>query len=214
MARLESLAPASAGERRKIRIGEFDRFPKSRQTNTLGLQKNESKAGIVEDDDLHRQLVVHRRQELAHQHVETAITTKGDDLARTIEHLDAVGLAERSSDGAIVEGSQDPLRTTLPNPIAGPQRVDACIDEEYRIAFGGIADCPRHRLRVDAIAAAFRVGLLVEHRVPLVAVARHALKKLAIGLCFYCFEQQLQSRSHRSNDAERGRGSTSERTSS
>ena len=104
MARLESLAPAGAGERRKIRIGEFDCFPKSRQTNTLSLQKNEPKAGIVEDDDLHWQLVMHRRQELAHQHVETTITAKGDDLARTVEHLDAVGLAERSSDTAIVEG--------------------------------------------------------------------------------------------------------------
>src|SRR5262245_18711362 len=109
MARLESMAPAGAGERGKIRIRKFDRLAKGRQAYTLGLQLDESKTRIVVDADLHRQLVMHSRQELAHQHVEAAVAAKGDDLTRAVEHLDAVGLAECSSDTAVVEGTQDPL---------------------------------------------------------------------------------------------------------
>src|SRR5262245_10881896 len=88
----ESMAPACASQGDKIRIRKFDSLPKSRQTHTFSLQKNESKAGIIVNDDLHRQLVVYGRKELAHQHVETTITAKGDDLARAIQGLDAVRL--------------------------------------------------------------------------------------------------------------------------
>jgi hypothetical protein len=63
-----------------------------------------------------------RRQELAHQHVETAIASRGDDLARAVGHLDTVGLAASSSDSAIVEGSQDPIRSAgsmrMKHPVA------------------------------------------------------------------------------------------------
>src|ERR1700730_1130238 len=107
--RPESMAAASTGERCKIRIGELDALPESRQTYALRLQRDEPKTRIVIDYYLHRQLVVHRRQELAHQHVETAITAKRDDLARAVERLYAVGLTKRSSHSGIVEGTDDPL---------------------------------------------------------------------------------------------------------
>ena len=126
--------------------------------------------------------MVHRRHKLAHQHVETAVPGQGDDLARAIERLDSVGLTKRSPNSGIVEGSQDPLRSTLPNPIAGPKRVEAGIDEKHRIAFGGIADRPRHRLRMDTVLAALRVRLLVEHRVPLLTFACHSFEKTAVAL--------------------------------
>jgi len=90
--RLESVAATGAGQYGKIRIREFDRLPESRETHTLRLQNNESETRIIVDDHFHWQLVVHRRQELAHQHVEAAIAAKGDDLARAVERLDAVGL--------------------------------------------------------------------------------------------------------------------------
>src|SRR5262249_17510029 len=118
------------------------------------------------------------------------------DLARTIQHLDAVRLTKCSPDTAIVEGTQDPLRSSLPNPIARPECVETCIDEEYRIAFGGIADRPRHRLRVDTVAATLWVRLLVQHRVPLATLACHALEKFCVALGCDFVEQQHHGRPH------------------
>src|SRR5262249_43832471 len=92
LSRLQTMAAASAGKRGEIRIWEFDRLPERRQTLTLGFQHNESKARIVVDDDLHRQLVVHSRQDLAHKHFEPAVAGQGDDLPRAVERLDAVRL--------------------------------------------------------------------------------------------------------------------------
>src|SRR5262249_3468145 len=92
LSRLETMAAASAGKRGEIRIWEFDRLPERRQTLTLGFQNNESKARIVVDHALPRQLGVPCRQELANQHVETAVTGQGDDLPRAVERLDAVRL--------------------------------------------------------------------------------------------------------------------------
>src|SRR5215468_2019040 len=97
------MAPAGTGQGGEIRIRKFDRLPKRRQTYALGLQHNESQTRVVVHDDFDWQLVLHSRQKLAHQHVEPTIATKGDDLARAVEHLDAIRLTKRSSDGAIVE---------------------------------------------------------------------------------------------------------------
>jgi hypothetical protein len=68
--------------------------------------------------------VLHGGEELAHQHVETAVAAERDDLARTVERLDAVGLAERGPDRAIVEGADDPLLAALADPVARPERVE------------------------------------------------------------------------------------------
>src|SRR6516165_11204967 len=87
---LESVAAAGARQGGKIRVREFDRLPESWETHTFRLQNNESETRIIVDDHLHRQLVVHCRQELAHQHVEAAIAAKGDDLTRAVKRLDAV----------------------------------------------------------------------------------------------------------------------------
>src|SRR6516164_9514294 len=105
--------------------------------------------------------------------------------------LDTVGLTKRGSHSAVVEGSQDPLRSALPNPVAGPECVQPGIDDEHGVAFGGIADGPRHRLRVDAVAAAVRVRLLVQHLIPLSAFTRYARKKTAIAFGCDFVEQKL-----------------------
>jgi len=109
MLRLESMAAAGPRQRDKIRIGKFNRVAERRQTLAFGLKHDKSKTRVIIHNDFHRQLVMHRREKLAHQHVETAIAGKRDDLARPVKRLDAVGPAERGSDRAIVERGQDPL---------------------------------------------------------------------------------------------------------
>ena len=51
--------------------------------------------------------------------------------------------------------------------LAGPQRIQAGVENECRVAAGEIADRAGHRLRMDAVLAAREVGLLVQHLVPL-----------------------------------------------
>src|SRR5438105_3303842 len=114
--------------------------------------------------------MLHSGQELAHEHVEATVAAKGDDLAEPIQRLDAVGLTERRSDGGVVEGSDDPLRSVLPYPVAGPECVETGIENEDRVAPCKIANRSRHRLRMNAILAARRIGLLVQHLVPLPAI--------------------------------------------
>jgi hypothetical protein len=110
--------------------------------------------------------VVNGSQKLAHEHIEAAVATKRDDLTRTVKGLDAVGLAERGPHRPIVEGTDDPLRSALPNPIGRPERVEARVEDEYRIPLGEVADGTGNRLRMDAIGAPRGVGLLVELAVP------------------------------------------------
>src|ERR1700746_2754125 len=89
---------------------------------------------------LDRQLVVNRREELAHQHVEAAVAGQRDHLPRAVERLDAVGLPERRSDGTVVERPDDALRSALPDPVGGPQRIKAGVEYEDRVLVGEIAD--------------------------------------------------------------------------
>src|ERR1700730_5528596 len=85
----------------------------------------------------------------------------GDHLARAIERLYPIGLTKRRSDGSVVEGADNPLRSALPDPVGGPQRVETGVEHEYRVALGEITDGSRHRLRMDTILAARRIGLFV-----------------------------------------------------
>ena len=66
----------------------------------------------------------------------------------------AVGLTKRGTDGAIVEGADDPLRAALADPVARPERVEAGVECEDRVVLGEVAHRSCHRLRMDAILAA------------------------------------------------------------
>ena len=105
--------------------------------------------------------MMHRGQKFAHQHIESAIAAERNHLARAIQRLYPVGLSKRCPHGPVVEGTNNPLRSTLPDPVAGPERVETGVENEYRIGLGEIADRPGHRLRMDAILASREVGLLV-----------------------------------------------------
>jgi len=119
------------------------------------------KGGIVEDHYLDRRVMVHRGQKFTHQDIESAIAAQSNHLARAIQRLHPVGLTKCRSHGRVVEGTDNPLRSTLPDPVGGPERVQTGVEDEYRIGLGQIADCSGHRLRMDAILASRWVGLLV-----------------------------------------------------
>ncbi len=143
---------------------------------------DQAESGVVIDHHLYRQLVVHGGQELAHQHVEAAIAAERYHLARAVEGLDAVGLAERGPDGGVVERADDPLGAALADPVRGPQGVEARVEGEHRVPRGKVAHRPGHRLRMDAVLAAGRIGLPVQHLVPLAAPLGHLLEERRI--CF------------------------------
>jgi hypothetical protein len=60
---------------------------------------------------------MHGSEKFAHQHVEPTITAECGDLTRTIERLNAVGLAKRGANGVIVERADDPLLAALADPV-------------------------------------------------------------------------------------------------
>src|SRR5580704_6680828 len=100
---LKAFTATSAGKRHKIRIGKFDARPIGWQAYALSFQSDQPERRVVVDDNLYRKLVVRGSQELAHEHVESAIAAKRDHLAGAIERLNAIGLAERRSDRGVIE---------------------------------------------------------------------------------------------------------------
>src|SRR5271156_4333524 len=86
------------------------------------------------------------------------------------KRLHPIGLTKRRSHGSVVEGADNPLRSALPDPVARAKRVQTGVEDEYRIGLGAIADCSGHRLRMDSILTSRRVGLLVEHVIPLLTL--------------------------------------------
>src|SRR5580693_3580186 len=127
-------------------------------------------------------------KEFAYRHIETTVAAKRDDLARTVERLDAIGLAQGSTDGTIVEGADDPLLAALADPVARPECVEPGVDDEHRVAFGEIAHRTRNSLRMNPVLDARRIGLLVLHIVPSIALRRDAIEKSAVALWLYSLE--------------------------
>ncbi len=81
-------------------------------------------------------------------------------------------------------------------------RVESGVQNEDRVARGEIAHRARHRLWMNAIAAAIHVRLLVEHRVPATALGVYFLEKHAVGLGRDAVDEQLQCRPNRAQDSQ------------
>src|ERR1700726_2591245 len=105
--------------------------------------------------------MMHCGQKFAHQHIESAIAAERNHLARAIQRLYPVSLTKSCAHGPVVEGTDNPLRSTLPDPVAGPERIETGVEGEYRIGLGQIADRSGDRLRMDAILASRRIRLRV-----------------------------------------------------
>src|ERR1700738_1874588 len=135
--------------------------------------------------------MLHGGEEFADQHVETAVAAECDNLARTVERLDTIGLAKGGADGAIVEGADDPLLAALADPVARPERVEPGVDDKHGVARGevahraaaraGSAPPARHRLRMNTILAARGIALLVQHLVPALAPGGDDIEELAVA---------------------------------
>ena len=152
----------------------------------------------------------------AHQHVEAAIAAKRDYLPRFVERLDAVRLPHRRADGAIVEGTDDALRTALPDVIGGPQRVQARIEHKDGVLGRKFAHRACHCLWMDSIRASAEIGLAIELFIPLPALTAHPFEKAIVLLFGHLVQQQLDRRLDRAGGGEGGRSappSTSARSS-
>ncbi len=163
-----------------------------RQADLLGLQGDQSEGGVVVDHHLDRQLMMHGGHELTHQHVEAAVAGKGDHLARAVQRLHPVGLAEGGADRRVVERADDPLAAARAHPVGGPQGVEAGVEHEHGVGMGQIPDHPRHGLRMDLVLAARRIGLAVEHLVPVGPLAHGGVEMARVALGLDQLEQPAQ----------------------
>ncbi|MGY3035372.1 hypothetical protein ACVIIV_004542 [Bradyrhizobium sp. USDA 4354] len=149
-------------------------------------------------------LVVNRRHEFAHQHVEATITGEHYDLSATIKRLNSIGLAECSAAGRIVERAHNSLAAALPDPIAGPKRVQSRVQDKHRILLCEIADCSCYSLRMNFVLAPAQIGLLVQHAIPLGALVLHSIEECRIILRLQLRQQQFERRPDGADDCIRG----------
>ncbi len=100
---LKPCAPHGASQRGKVGVGKLDGLPEREDSDAFGFQRNQSERRVIENYDFHRQFVMNRSHELAHQHIEAAVAGEHNHLLGAIERLNAVGLAEGGPNGRIVE---------------------------------------------------------------------------------------------------------------
>ena len=121
------------------------------------LQLDHAQRGVIEHEHLDRQLVQLNRQQLAHEHGQSAVAREGDDLAARVGLLRADGLRQGVCHGAVAEGA-DLLALAIRGDVArAPDVAHAGIDGEDGVIVGFLVNEVRDVLRVDR-GVLFHVG--------------------------------------------------------
>ena len=89
------------GQADKVRIHQLGSL--SENAGRLHFQFNKGQRAITKNNDLHRQLVLPQRQEVTHQHGQSSIAGKGDNLAARKGELRTYGLRHGVSHGSVIE---------------------------------------------------------------------------------------------------------------
>ena len=148
----------------------------------LHLHFHEAQGAVVQHDDLHRQLRLQQRHELAHHHGEAAIAGKRDHLALGEGGLRANAPGAWRSP-SIHGGTNRGAGVAVHLQVArrpGDRRAD--VAREDRVVVGQLAHDPVQVLRMDdlAVGSAFRQGIEVGAR--LAIVGERLVEMLGIGL--------------------------------
>src|SRR5262249_17744600 len=133
-----------------------------------------------------------------------AVAAECDDLTRTVERLDAVGLAKGGADGAVVEGADDPLLAVLTDPVARPECVEAGVDDKHRIARSEVAHRTSHSPRVNSVLAARRIVTSVLYVRPRFSFRFYRFEESLFPLSLPPSGAGFDCRSYRSDGAEFG----------
>ena len=65
-------------------VGVVQHRPELRQPDLLHLELDHAEAAVVEDDELDREVVRDRGDQVTHQHREATVAAEGDDLASPV----------------------------------------------------------------------------------------------------------------------------------
>ena len=106
---------------------------------------DEPERAVVIDNDFDRQVVLHKREQFAHEHGHAAVAAERDDLPFGIEQLRADGHGQGAGHGAVVERADDVPAHLGGDVAGGPDVVEAGIHGEDG-SIGGVGVNDRRKM--------------------------------------------------------------------
>ena len=169
------------GHRREIGIFQIDAGLD--EARGLHLQRDKAQHAVVEDHDLHRKLHLRQRDQIAHQHGESAVTGHRDHLPLRLRRLGADRMRHRIGHRAVDPGTDQPPAAIQFQIARRPDRRRTDIGGEDRVFRGLLAEQPRQILRMNRLVAGGALRELVEAGAGSLIVSAAGIKKLAVALC-------------------------------
>src|SRR5579859_716619 len=125
---------------------------------------------VIHDDDLDRQIVLHRSEHLAHQHRKSTVANKGHHLAIRMSSLRTYRIWETGRHGSKIPGAGVHL-VPLEREVTGdPGGVSTAIPCDDGVGRGVFAECMRDNLGLHrhfhAHAFGFNTAIPVLHALP------------------------------------------------
>ena len=106
---------------------------------------DEPERAVVVDDDFDGKIVLHKREQFAHEHGHAAVAAERDDLPFGIEQLRADGHGQGAGHGAVVERADDVPAHLGGDVAGGPDVVEAGIHGEDGF-IGGVGVNDRRKM--------------------------------------------------------------------
>ena len=117
----------------------------------LHLQRHEAEHAVVEDHDLHRQLHLRQRDEVAHQHGEAAVARHRDHLTARAARPGRRWRAAWHWPSSRAPGADQAPASVHREIARRPDRRRADVEGEHRVVRRCLAQEPRQILRVDRL---------------------------------------------------------------
>ena len=167
--------------------GEFE------DAGGLHFQLDESQGVVFEDDHLDRQLQLPKRQQLAHQHRQAAVSRQRDDLAARMTGLGADGLRQSIGHRAMVERAQQPPFAVHCQIPGCPDRRRAHVASEYGVVGGQLVEHLGHILRMDRFPTRFTRRQLIQSLPCLLIMFERCLRRCVSSVFCWSFGSRARS---------------------
>ena len=171
---------------------------------------NEAECSVVENHDFDRQPELREGKEITHQHGESTIAGKRDNLTFWKRSLGADSLRHRVRHRAMPKRSDESPLAVHGKVARSPNRGQADIAREDCIFGCQIAQCLCNLLRVDYRFPGFLGGQIVEIFSRVLIVPERLIQVFAIFLLMEQREQSIDCRAHIADEPKIYRGAPSE----
>ena len=186
--------------RSKIRVLQPD--AEIEEAGRHHLELDEAERAVVEDDDLHRQIVLNEREEIAHQHRKAAVARQRDHLARRKCRLHADRLRHGVGHRAVTKRAEHAALAVHLQVARRPDRRCADIEGEDRVLRCEVADRLGNELRMDRLVAGLPGRQFVQILACLAVVGEAVIEMRAVALGLEPRQQPLDRGANVGEDSE------------